>query len=500
MTGTVATAASGAAVGPPTVPLPVGFRVILDEQTLRLAPDRLFGGSPQRGLRLSAGGRAALDELLAGPVRSRAAGVLARRLTDAGLAHPRPPALSGKPDVTVLVPAFDRTEALDGCLSAAGTDYPVLVVDDGSANPDAVAAVAAKHAATVVRRPRNGGPGAARNTGLAQIRSEFVAFLDSDCMPGPNWVEALCAQLADPSVAAVAPRIVALPSNTAAGRYAQARGSLDMGARPSRVAPGTRVPYVPTAALVIRTEALRALGDAAFDPQLRVGEDVDLIWRLHGSGWRVRYDPAVRVGHREPRTWPALLQRRFRYGTSAGPLALRHPDAMPPLVLSPWAFTAVVGALTRRPALALAGLVGMAARTVPSLRRAGLPVPEIARRIADGTAQTWLGAGRYTTQFLAPALAAAVFAPRGRRGGRRPAVAALLLAGPLTGWLSRRPALDPARYAAASITDDIAYGCGVWVGSARARTAVAVRPALVRRSGRDRPAATNDRSQPGGHR
>jgi mycofactocin system glycosyltransferase len=469
---------------PPTVPVPLGFRVRLDEQTLRPAADRLFGGTPQRGLRLSAGGRAALDELLAGPVASRTAGLLARRLTDAGLAHPSPPPPTGRPDVTVLVPAFGRVDVLDACLSALGTDFPVLVVDDASPDPDAIAAVAAAHSATVLRRDVNGGPGAARNTGLAQVASEFVAFLDSDCVPGPRWIEALCAHLADPQVAAVAPRITALPSGTPAGRYARARGSLDMGARPSRVAPGCVVSYVPTAALVVRTDAIRALGPAPFDPQLRVGEDVDLIWRLHGAGWRVRYEPAVRVGHREPGTWWALCRRRFRYGTSAGALAQRHPDAMRPFVLNPWALAAVAGALTRRPVLALAGCAGLVARTAPSLHRAGLPPSEITRRLVAGVGQTWLGTGRYATQFLAPALAAALLAPRGRRGGRRLITTALALSGPLGGWLSQRPALDPARYVAASIADDVAYGCGVWAGSVRARTAIAVRPALARRSRR----------------
>ena len=86
-------------------------------------------------LRLTAAGQRALAELRAGPVRSTAAGTLARRLTDAGLAHPRPPALAGPPDVTVLIPVRDRPELLDRCLTALGRRYPVLVVDDGSVRP-----------------------------------------------------------------------------------------------------------------------------------------------------------------------------------------------------------------------------------------------------------------------------------------------------------------------------------------------------------------------------
>ena len=50
---------------------------------------------------------------------------------------------------------------------------------------------------------------------------------------------------------------------------------------------------------------------AVFDPALRVGEDVDLVWRLVAAGLAVRYDPAVEVEHDEPTTWPDLFERRI---------------------------------------------------------------------------------------------------------------------------------------------------------------------------------------------
>ena len=279
-------AASNGAAAPP---LPAGFGVAFDSGTKQLAEDILFGGAPARVLRLSRTGRAALAELWAGPVRSGAAGRLARKLTDTGLAHPRPPAPAARPDVTVLIPVRDRAVLLDRCLSALGDSYPVLVVDDGSEDPGAVADVAAAHGAALVRRPVNGGPGAARNTGLLSVATDLVAFLDSDCVPEPGWIERLAAHLADPAVAAAAPRMVAVPAGPSwAGRYTTAACCLDLGDAEARVVPGTRVAYVPTAALVVRRAALaRGAGaGSVFDPALRWGEDVDLVWRLHAAGWR----------------------------------------------------------------------------------------------------------------------------------------------------------------------------------------------------------------------
>jgi hypothetical protein len=54
-------------------------------------------------------------------------------------------------------------------------------------------------------------------------------------------------------------------------------------------------------------------------------------------------------------------------------------------------------------------------------------------------------------------------------------VAALILAPPLLDWADRRPPLDPARYVAARLLDDIAYSLGVWQGCLSRRT---IRPLL----------------------
>lgn len=453
-------------------PLPAGFRVHVDPGTRALADGVLFGGSPARFVRLSEAGQRAWRELRVRPVRTTAAGALARRLTDAGLAHPGPPTVHS-PDVTVIIPVRDRPALLARCLTALGQACRVIVVDDGSVDRHTIADVAARHGATLVRQD-NAGPGAARNAGLALADTELVAFLDSDCVPPAGWIDALAPHFADPLVAAVAPRVVALPATTWAGRHAAVSGVLDLGDRPARVVPGTRVSYVPTAALLVRRIALP---DPAFDPALRYGEDVDLVWRMHEADWRIRYHPSVALGHREPTTWQALLARRFRYGTSAGLLAKRHPDSMAPVVLLPWPTVTVCAALVGSP-LAVVGLAATMLDIARTLRGADLPLDGVPTATLRAIRQTYSGIARYSTQFAAPLLLAALVAP-GRN--RRIAVAALLLGRPLATWVARRPPLDPIRFVLGSIAEDVAYGAGVAVGSVRSRTTAPLRPRFVRR-------------------
>ena len=94
---------------------------------------------------------------------SAGAQALARRLLWTGMAHPVPDGGPGPEDVTVVIPVRDRTAELALCLAGLG-EYQVIVVDDGSRDPAAVAAVADAAGARCVHRAVNGGPAAARNT------------------------------------------------------------------------------------------------------------------------------------------------------------------------------------------------------------------------------------------------------------------------------------------------------------------------------------------------
>ena len=471
--------------------LPDRFGLALDASLRRFREGTvLAGGHPGRVTTLTADGAAAVGALVAGGVggvrsdRTPATAVLADRLVRSGMAHPRPgpdaaaPDDRRGPDLTVVVPVLDRPDALDRCLAALGPHQPVVVVDDGSRDPDRVVAVGAAHGARVLRRDRNGGPGTARNDALGTIESELVAFVDSDCTVTPGWLDGLTWLFADEDIAAVAPRVVPVPPGADGGRaidrFLRAHSPLDLGPHEGEVGPRRAVPYVPTAALVVRRRALADVG--GFTPGLRVGEDVDLVWRLVEAGWRVRYVPSVTVGHAEPRRWRDLLARRFRYGTSAGPLAARHPGRLAPVELRPWPAVAAAAVLAGRPRLAAGALGTSALLLARSVRPLGIPWRQAWVWSAQGVGWTIVGLGRAATMLGAPLLV--VVATRGRRGAR--AALVLVLVPPVVEWMRRRPDLDLPRWVVASVADDLAYGAGVWTGCIRARSFGPLVPALGR--------------------
>ncbi len=428
--------------------------------------------------------------------------------------------------MTVVIPARDRPAYLDRCLAALGQSYPVIVVDDGSRQAAEIAGLCHRYGATLIRRPASGGPGPARNDGLAQVTTPLVAFLDSDCETGPEWIISLAGHFADPLVAAVAPRVRPLTGASPAGRYLEARAPIDMGPQEGRVLPLTRLSYVPTAALLVRRAALVAdrdqplaggagsagpsgtgpsgtgpSGAGPFDASLRYGEDVNLVWRLAEAGWRVRYDPAASVSHSEPATWARVLARRFRYGCSAAPLAQRHPGQVPPLILQAWPAAAVAALLARRPVTALAAYGAGTGQLVRLLSGWGVPAKGVLRPMADSVLQTWLGAGRWTIQYALPVAAAGLARPGGRtartRLGRRLAVASLLVGPPIAEWRRIRPSMPAAAFSLGYLADEVAYGAGVYRGAAAHRLLSPLLPIVAWRPLGKAPAAPRPGVTPG---
>ena len=411
----------------------------------------VIAGSPLRLFRLSTGGAHVIALAEAGEVPDTPSiRQLVDRFIDAGALHPLP---DGGPftaaDVTVVLPAHGGLPLAVGSPALAG--LRTIVVDDASPHP-----LVAPEGVTVLRRPVNGGPGAARNDGLADVATSLVAFVDADVTLPDGWLVPLLAHFADDRVALVAPRVA---SATGPGggldAYEERHSPLDLGPDPARIAAGTRVSYVPAAALVCRTSALRALD--GFDAAMRLGEDVDLVWRLGAAGHRCRYEPAVVVLHEPRSAVGAMLRQRFGYGRSAASLAARHPGALAPARMSGWSALVWGLLVLRRPFLA----VGVAAGTTIALVRKLHDVPpvEAVRLAGRGHLAAGRQLARAVTRVWWPVAVVAALCSRRLRAPVLAAFATEAVARSIE-QRSVRPLLD----APLALADDAAYGAGVWAG------------------------------------
>jgi mycofactocin system glycosyltransferase len=421
----------------------------------------LVGGRPLRLVKLNPAAGQAVRRWQDGG--SPAAGELdlAARLQELGLAVLRPATSPyGTGDVTVVVPVRDRPAQLGRTLAGIGPCAEVIVVDDGSLDPPAVAAIAERYGARLLTRP-HAGPAAARNTGLAAATTDLVAFVDSDCTLPPGWLTGLLPTIGPDGVAAVAPRVVGGGGRGRLARFETGCGPLDLGALAGPVSPGSRVGHLPAAVLLCRRDPL----GAGFDEALRVGEDVDLVWRLAEQGHAVRYEPAVVVAHATRPDLRSWLRQRVGYGRSAALLDARHPGRLAPVVVSRWSLPAVASLARGRPGWAAAWTALGALALYIRLPDAPGRAHEAVRLPALGLGWTVLGlADAAARPWLPGLLALAVVSPATRR-----AVVLAVTTRLVRARHSRADGLGVAAWAALRVADDLAYGTGLWLGALRDR-------------------------------
>lgn len=169
--------------------------------------------------------------------------------------------------VTVVVPTKDRPETLARTIASIRWQRHVsmkwIAVDDGS-SPENARRIAAQRGedGDVVRHDASRGVSAARNTGLAAVRTPWVAFLDDDDLWGPDKTA----------------RQIAAAARTGAGwvcsssvHFSDAGGVLGAQAAPAGgdvLAPMLRRNVVPGggSGVLARTEVVRRVGgfDTAF--------------------------------------------------------------------------------------------------------------------------------------------------------------------------------------------------------------------------------------------
>lgn len=441
----------------------------------------LVGGSPYRAITLTERGAKVVRDLLGSAVNDGgvtdppdAVVELRERLENAGLllAPPRPAV--GHDGVTVVIPARSDASALRELLQRLPGDLPVIIVDDGSAVP--LLGLATEFAnVEVLRHHRSRGPSAARNAGAAKVRTPWIAFIDADTLPDPNWIAAILGYLsprgpassAAPVVLA-APRIYSLPGTGSAAWFEQRVCALDLGDAASDVGIGRAVSYVPSAAMLVDAEVFRRIG--GFDESMLVGEDVDLVWRLAEHG-RIRYLPDVRVGHRPRGSLAAALHRRREYGTSAADLSRRHPGALRHVDVSVWSFAPWLLGIVVHPLLGAAAAAGTAA--IAPWGMPDLTAKQAHRLAVQGHLRAGAALGRWLIRPMLPVtVIAGVLAPRfGRRlllsaaAGLGYAVALDVRAARLTVNTPCAAVRLSVQTLAARTLDDTAYSIGVWQGA-----------------------------------
>lgn len=186
--------------------------------------------------------------------------------------------------ISVVVPLYNKARyikrALDSILAQTVHDIEVIVVDDGSTDGGAdVVANSVDSRIRIVRQP-NGGPGAARNRGIAEARGEILAFLDADDRWLPGFLARNIELMERYHVSAVSAGYVEFPENDVPTRVWRRRG-VSEGIQPvgPRLAASSLVgilAFMSPCSTVVRTSTVKRWG-GFYEGRCRYGEDA-IFW------------------------------------------------------------------------------------------------------------------------------------------------------------------------------------------------------------------------------
>ena len=217
-------------------------------------------------------------------------------------------------DVTLVVPALGRpelTKRLLDSLKETNAQYPIILVDDGTQPPLAkqLPEYPTLHL-TYIENQRSVGPATARNIGIWNSHTPFVAFTDNDVAVTQDWVPKLYWHLlnAPADVAGVGGQVIDDGLNLV-GQYSTRLCLLNPYMYKNRVL------YLVTANCLFRRDALIEIG--GFDESFKLpgGEDPELSFRLLRAGYRLEYEPAAQVIHHYTSSWLGFYRMFFRYGS-----------------------------------------------------------------------------------------------------------------------------------------------------------------------------------------
>lgn len=233
--------------------------------------------------------------------------------------------MNGSPAVSVVIPVLDGAatigDTLTGLMNQAPSPFAaeILVVDNGST--DETPAIVEKFPVELLTETK-AGPAAARNRGLQAARGAVVAHLDADTLPTRRWLAEIAAPFADSTVTQVAGRMLSYRPSTPAERY-YAQCFLD---REEENANAEGFPFAAAGNMAVRRDAALAVG--GWDEVFRVGQDVDLSYRLlRRFDTPIRYQAGALVFVRTSRTLVELKGRAFKYGQGRARLWLQYRDA-----------------------------------------------------------------------------------------------------------------------------------------------------------------------------
>ncbi len=212
---------------------------------------------------------------------------------------------------SIIIPTFNGASRIGRCLDSlvkqtAGRGVEILVVDDGST--DDTADVVGSYSSVRLLRQANAGPASARNRGALEAKGTILLFTDDDCVPMPDWLEAMLVPFQDSEVVG-AKGVYRTHQKSLAARFVQ----IEYEDKYRLMAGPPSIDFVDTYSAGFRRE--RFLEMAGYDTSFPVAcaEDIELSYRMSARGWKMKFVPGAIVYHTHPDTFSRYLKKKYKF-------------------------------------------------------------------------------------------------------------------------------------------------------------------------------------------
>jgi GT2 family glycosyltransferase len=196
---------------------------------------------------------------------------------------------------TVIVPTCNRPQALARCLRRIGPRADVIVTDDSRGN-ETRAMLERDFPRVHWTRGPGRGPAANRNHGAREASSEWLVFVDDDCLPADAWLPEIEKAGAGPAVDIVEGRTICPGKRDTP--FEEHVENLEGG-------------VLWSCNFAIRRAAFGRIGGFDEDFLIAGGEDMEFAWHAKQAGLRVVFAPDAVVQHPPRRVTMRMLWRRL---------------------------------------------------------------------------------------------------------------------------------------------------------------------------------------------
>jgi len=215
--------------------------------------------------------------------------------------------------ISVIIPSYNSESTISKCLDALKNqeykgDYEIILVDSSLDRTPEI--VYSKYPdIQFIHLDKKTDPGTARNMGLERSKGDLIAFIDSDCVAAPDWLN----------------RIVAAHNS----EYKVVGGSVRNGNRENDMVawagylaefreflpgkPKTEVNHIPTCNISYKKEIFEKYGvfEGIYYPQ----EDLVFNYKLRKNGVRILSDSSITVNHNHRSSIKSFINHQIKIGT-----------------------------------------------------------------------------------------------------------------------------------------------------------------------------------------